>query len=52
MNLSVPKRHDIKWWLGERVCSEVKHHMQTSGLEGSEWISRIGRFDLEEEPTV
>ena len=33
-------------------CSEVKHHIQPSGLEESEWNSRIGRFDLEAKPTV
>ena len=32
--------------------SEVKHHIQPSGLEGNEWISRIGRFDLQVKPTV
>ena len=51
MSLSLPKRHDIQWWLGGG-CSEIKHHIQPSGLEGSEWNSRVGRFDLEVKPTV
>jgi hypothetical protein len=34
------------------VRSEVKHHIQSSGLEGTMWISRVGRFDLDENPTV